>query len=280
MPLRLLLPYARQSAAFCDHPQPSAGPADRLVTSWYSASSVRNTFLPLRAIYRRASERELVAINPTLKLRLPAVRGKRERIARAGEAANLVDAVPERDRALWVTAVYAGLLRGELQALDWTDIDFDNNVIEVVHAWDQQAGLIGPKSRAGERRVPKTRALRRYLLAHKLRQGRGRAGFVFARNEGRPFEPAGLTARARAAWREAHMHPISLHECRHTYAAFMIAAGVNMKALSTYMGYTSITVTLDRYGHLLPGNEHHAATLLDNWLEAHNQTAGERSQAA
>jgi integrase len=43
----------------------------------------------------------------------------------------------------------------------------------------------------------------------------------------------------------------------HTYAAFMIAAGVNAKALSTYirhsnMGHSSITVTLDRYGHLMP----------------------------
>lgn len=48
----------------------------------------------------------------------------------------------------------------------------------------------------------------------------------------------------------------------------MIAAGVNLKALSTYMGHTSITVTLDRYGHLLPGNEHHAAALLDTCLQA------------
>ena len=48
----------------------------------------------------------------------------------------------------------------------------------------------------------------------------------------------------------------------------MIAAGVNAKALSTYMGHTSITVTIDRYGHLLPGNEHHAASLLDEWLRA------------
>ena len=39
----------------------------------------------------------------------------------------------------------------------------------------------------------------------------------------------------------------------------MIAAGINPKALSTYMGHTSITITLDRYGHLLPGNEHQAA---------------------
>jgi hypothetical protein len=33
------------------------------------------------------------------------------------------------------------------------------------------------------------------------------------------------------------------------------------------MGHSTITITLDRYGHLLPGNEHEAATLLDNWLQ-------------
>jgi len=48
----------------------------------------------------------------------------------------------------------------------------------------------------------------------------------------------------------------------------MIAAGVNTKALSTYMGHASITITLDRYGHLIPGNEREAATLLDRWLAA------------
>jgi integrase len=41
----------------------------------------------------------------------------------------------------------------------------------------------------------------------------------------------------------------------------MIAAGVNAKALSTYMGHSTITITLDRYGHLLPGNEQEAAAL-------------------
>ena len=54
----------------------------------------------------------------------------------------------------------------------------------------------------------------------------------------------------------------------------MIAAGINSKALSSYMGHASITITLDRYGHLLPGNEHQAATLLDTWL--HHQPQSER----
>jgi hypothetical protein len=46
----------------------------------------------------------------------------------------------------------------------------------------------------------------------------------------------------------------------------MIRAGVNAKALATYMGHFSIAITLDRYGHLMPGNESEAADLLDALL--------------
>ena len=47
----------------------------------------------------------------------------------------------------------------------------------------------------------------------------------------------------------------------------MIAAGVNPKALSTFMGHASISITLDRYGHLFPGSEDEAAELADAYLE-------------
>jgi integrase len=46
----------------------------------------------------------------------------------------------------------------------------------------------------------------------------------------------------------------------------MIAAGVNAKALSSYLGHSSIQITYDRYGHLMPGNEEEAAGLLDTYL--------------
>jgi integrase len=53
----------------------------------------------------------------------------------------------------------------------------------------------------------------------------------------------------------------------------MIAAGVNAKALSTYMGHASISITLDRYGHLMPGNEEEAAGLLDAYLARSSEPA-------
>jgi integrase len=61
--------------------------------------------------------------------------------------------------------------------------------------------------------------------------------------------------------------PVVLHECRHTFASLMIAAGVNAKALSTYMGHAGIQITLDLYGHLMPGNESEAAAQLDAYLD-------------
>lgn len=76
-----------------------------------------------------------------------------------------------------------------------------------------------------------------------------------------------IIRQADKAWTKAKLGRIALHECRHTYASLSIAAGINAKALSTYMGHADISITLDRYGHLLPGNESEAAGLLDAYLE-------------
>jgi integrase len=94
--------------------------------------------------------------------------------------------------------------------------------------------------------------------------------FPSTRNPDKPFNPSSLNLHNTKAWKDAGLTPIGLHECRHSYASYMIAAGINTKALGTYMGHSSITITLDRYGHLLPGNETEAATLLETWLNANH----------
>jgi hypothetical protein len=103
-----------------------------------------------------------------------------------------------------------------------------------------------------------------------------RDGLVFGRTDGTPFVTSSVSLRASKTWKGAELRPVTLHECRHTFASLMIAAGVNPKALQTFMGHSSITVTLDRYGHLFPGSEEEAAVLLDAYLaESH-----ERARAA
>ena len=81
-----------------------------------------------------------------------------------------------------------------------------------------------------------------------------------------PVHPSSLRERMRRSWKAALVRRLDFHEGRHTFASLMIAAGVNAKALSTFMGHASITITLDRYGHLFPGAEHEARGLLDAYL--------------
>jgi integrase len=228
---------------------------------------VRNTINAARAIYRDAIQRDLVSADPTDGLALPAVRGRRDRIASPAGAEALIVALPAEDRALWATALYAGLRLEELRALQWDDVDLSAGVIRVHRSWDAKVGQIAPKSRAGVRRVPIVGVLRELLIEHRLRQEPGHA-HVFSRAGGRPSSLATVGQRAARAWRAAGLTAITLHECRHTFASLMIAAGVNAKGLSTYMGdrHASVTITFDRYGHLMPGAENEAASMLDRYL--------------
>jgi integrase len=229
----------------------------------FGPSTIRNTLMPLRAMYRRAVARGEIAVNPTRGLELPAVRGRRDRIASPADAAALLAAL-EQDRALWATAMYAGLRRGELQGLRMEDIDLRRGVIGVRRTWDPVEGPLDPKSRSGVRVVPIPARLKAILAEHLLGLSWSR-GLAFGRSPERPFSPKTIHNRARCAWRD--LEPLTLHECRHTYASLMIAAGVNAKALSTYMGHASVVITYDLYGHLMPGNEAEAAQLLDALLD-------------
>jgi integrase len=223
--------------------------------------------MPVRALYRRLLQRGQLAVNPTASLALPAVRGKRDRIVTPEEAARLLGALPEAERPLWATALYAGLRRGELMALRFSDVDFEAGIIRVERSYDPRShGFVEPKSRSGRRTVPLASALRQYLAQAKLSRV-DRTGLIFSEDGIKVFDDRKVALQANACWQKHKLEPITLHEARHTFASLMIRAGVNVKALATYMGHASITITLDRYGHLLPGNESEAAELLDAYLE-------------
>jgi integrase len=239
---------------------------DDLLAAGADPSTIRNALKPVQVIYRRTIEDGDLAVNPCERLRLPAARGRRERIASPTEAAALIAALRPEDRALWGCTFYAGLRRGELRALLWDDVDVADGLIRVERSMSGHGETGRPKSRAGRRSVPIVAALRDLLVEHKLVTRRD-VGFIFGSSATQPFTPTAVRKRALTAWRRAGLDPIGLHECRHTFASLLIAAGVNAKAITTYLGHTSIQTTFDLYGHLMPGNEDEAVALVDAYLE-------------
>jgi integrase len=127
--------------------------------------------------------------------------------------------------------------------------------------------------------------LRDYLAEHRAVSAErlaASAALVFGRTAAQAFEPSTVRRRALAAWTRGglDLKPITLHEARHTYASLMIAAGVNAHALKTFMGHASITVTIDLYGHMLPGGEEEAAGLLNDFLDRQRELPEQRARSA
>lgn len=248
---------------------------DRLIGEGHSASKVRNAIVPLRVVYRHALDREEVDVNPTAGLRLPTGDNRRERAATPDEAQQLLDALPPEDRAVWATAFYAGLRRGELLALRWDDVNLAEGLITVRRSWDEKTGPISPKSEKGARRVPIVAALRDHLLEAKTRTGRGGSALVFGRTENAPFTPSHIRRRAVAAWEAASderaeqglpaLVPIGLHEARHTFVSMMAAAGVPLERIGDYVGHSTVYMT-DRYRHLFDGQQAADRERFDEYL--------------
>lgn len=258
------------------------GLVDRWQGEGHSASAIRNAVKPLQAIYRRARVRGGLPVNPTHDLELPTPQPREVEIVTPEAAARLLAALPAEDRPLWATALYAGLRNGELRALRWGALDFAAGTISVRESWDAKEGSIAPKTRTSRRVTPMPGVLRDLLLEHRLRRGEpADDDLVFGEGTDAPFSHDNLYRRAEKAWAKADLQErLRLHQARHTYASFMIAAGVNPKALSAFMGHSSIVVTFDLYGHLMPGTEAEAAALLGTYLDTMLEDSAGAARAA
>lgn len=247
---------------------------ERMLAKGLQGSTVRNVTNSLRVVLRRELARGEIAVDPCAGITLPASRGRRDRVATPAEVEALIAAVPAvRDRAIWGTAMYAGLRAGEIRALRWEDVDLDAGLLRVERSWDDVVGPVDPKSRAGRRSVPIAKALRGLLAEHRL-ACEWSEGLAFGRTPDRPFDPTALAARSRKAWTAAELDGLTLHEGRHVAASLMVGAGLGVKEVSSYLGHATVALTLDRYAKLVPGSEVVAVERLDAYLGVRSADTG------
>lgn len=252
---------------------------DDLVGRGLSGSKCRNVLVALQAVYRR--HRRQVPVNPTRDIDLPEPAGVREWSGTPEDARAHLEALDDDDRALWATAWFAGLRRGELRALrvenlHGLDSETGERWIEVAHAWDDKAGEIAPKSAAGVRVVAIPETLRSTLLAHVQRTRRRGRDFVFGRTATEPFTTSLVRRRALEACAAAAVgaffrnepgvvESVTLHLCRHAYRSFLGDAGIPEERCDRYLGHSSSKVGR-RYLHAIIGQLDADARTLDGYL--------------
>ncbi|MEX2105646.1 MAG: site-specific integrase [Solirubrobacterales bacterium] len=154
--------------------------------------------------------------------------------------------------------------------LDVPAVDLDGGWIHVHRSWDPGAKQFVPTKSRKPRKVPIIDKLAALLADHFVLLNHPADGLLLpsAKNPTWPTDPAILRRCAYKQWDEAGLDRLGFHEGRHTFASLGIAAGLNPKTLSTYLGHATITITLDRYGHLMPGSEVEARAMLDAYLDS------------
>jgi integrase len=137
--------------------------------------------------------------------------------------------------------------------------------VEVTESVSEVKGrlVFGPTKTYQNRSVPIPRFLCEEISL--ALTGKNSGEFVFSSPEGGPFRHGNFYARHfKPALRRAGLpETVRFHDLRHTFAGLLIAEGAHPRAIMERMGHSSITVTLNTYGHLLPGLEERLTEALD-----------------
>ena len=194
--------------------------------------------------------------------------------------------VPEQLRVLFNLAVYTGLRKGELLALQWSDIDLTEDVVRVSKAITLVGGkpvVKPPKSRTSNRTVSIPHSLSQRLrklyteqLKHRLYVGDYWKGenWVFTQDNGKlmnystPYQAMQDIIRRYNTGKEPEkqLPLIPFHGLRHTSATLLIASKQDLKTVSSRLGHAQTSTTMNIYAHALQESDRKAATALENLL--------------
>jgi integrase len=253
-----------------------------------SAAMVRKVRVSLSSLISDAQERGLVSRNVVRDLRSNRRRGAERRAERRQrgklkpgvdipsreEIKAIVGALQGRWRPILLTAIFTGLRASELRGLRWADVDLAKGELHVRQRADCYNAIGKPKSESGERTVPLTPIVANTLREWKLVCPKSEHGLVFPSSRGIIENHANIVTRGLAPVQIAAGVTVTekgadgafivrakytgLHALRHFYASWCINrradGGLELpaKVVQERLGHSSITMTMDVYGHLFP----------------------------
>ncbi len=234
-------------------------------------NTIRNAVACLRSILQHAVEDGILASNPATALgrfNRPQIQDRVPEFLLREEAERFLETAKEfcPDRyPLFLTALRAGLREGELLALQWDDIQFgqsgeDPNRYILVQRNLTHGQFTTPKS-GRSRKVDLNVQLREVLIEWRdqltlraFEQGKTIIReFVFPSEKGSPLDGSNIYHRDfRPCLEAAGLRPVTFHALRHSFASHLLQSGASLLYVKEQLGHSSIQVTADIYGHLLP----------------------------
>ena len=247
-----------------------------------SSRTVRYAHVVFSSAMKQAIKWKMLMQNPCDLCELPRLEKTEMKYLSPEETTKFLDVAKETKHfVLFLLIIESGMRPEEYLALQWKDIDFQQQALSVRRAivWKRKGGgftFTEPKTKKSRRSIPISNSVinalkvhRRKQLEEKLKLGSvyGKLDLVFASEVGTPIQPKNLLDRHfRPLLTKAELPSLRLYDLRHTTATLLLSAGENPKVVSERLGHASIVLTLDTYSHVLPTMQESATNKLEKMM--------------
>ena len=233
----------------------------------------------LRNALADAERMDLIGRNVAKGARPPKLHRTERRALTPAEAIRLMDQLAgNRLQPFFILAITTGLRRGELLGLRWDDVDLYTGALCVRQTLQRTGGklvIVPPKTHRSSRPIPLSALSVSALQNQHGQQARDRVragtawhaqGLVFTSQVGTPLEPQNVNRRFYAARHNAGLDWVRFHDLRHAFATFLLDQGEELRTVMDLLGHSTIRLTADTYGHVLPSRARSAAAAIDRVL--------------
>jgi integrase len=222
-------------------------------SSLVSASTVNKELVALRHIFNKAILWGYLSQNPAKEVDKLRVKQRKFRFLTLEEIQKFIDACPFRAKAIFMTAIHAGLRKSELFRLEWQDVDFERHCIVISNKEDSHT------KNYQIREIPMTSTLEDTLKA--VRITTGQQGNIFLKRDGTPHGGEVRKTLTRII-KQTGLRRFTLHDLRHTFASHLVMDGIDLPTVQKLMGHSNINTTMI-YAHLAPDHLRGAINRLD-----------------
>jgi len=231
-----------------------------------STSSILQHYAIIKSFFENAVENEVVEINPMQKMKRPKLRKdempKEPLVFTENEVKYIIECLnnePLKWKAVVILAIDSGCRAGELMGLKWSDIDFKTGKVNICRSvqYTKEKGVYtstpkNRKSRVININVSVLAVLREWKKEQSLflfRMGIPQNEHCFTGDNGELLPPARFNQYLRGFGKRYNLPGIHPHALRHTMATLSITNGADIVSVSTKLGHSNPSITLDVYAH-------------------------------
>jgi integrase len=237
---------------------------DRVRSAKVSVPTTRKVLATLHSVLEFAITQDWIATNAAHGVKVIGPRDEGSKKITPPSKAQLrtiIQAAADDFRLMLIFAASTGARAGEQWAARWRDLDLEKCELRISRRVDAYGEVGAPKTVAGVRTIPLSAQLVSMLKAHKIKSKFSKPeDLIFTNRHGHHIGHDNLVKRRFLPLFEATKTArFNWHGLRHFAVSTWIEAGLAPKTVQTFAGHASLQVTMDRYGHLFPSDDHRRA---------------------